>query len=78
MPAVRAAAAFAPTARSEKPSVERVSSHQQPAAAASAIRMPTLTGSPSPNRCGSRALPWIVRETACAGRAFWKPLTLSR
>src|SRR6185437_15762088 len=78
MPAVRAALGLAPTARSEKPNVDRVSNHQQPTAAAIAISRPALTGNDEPSRCGNRAVPWIVRDTACPEPDFWKPLVVSK
>ena len=50
MPAVRAAAGLAPTARSRKPMVLRESSHQTPSAAATARMMPTLKSRPAAER----------------------------
>ena len=75
MPAVRAASAFAPTARRRKPRVDRVSSHQQPTAAASARIRPECASS---NRFGNRAELCTVREIASVEFLFWKPLTVSR
>ena len=58
MPAVRAAAGLAPTARSRNPMVLLLSSHQTIAAAATASRIPRSIRSPL-NRCGNRAVPWM-------------------
>jgi cysteine sulfinate desulfinase/cysteine desulfurase-like protein len=56
IPAVREAAAFAPTARNRNPHVLRLSSHQIAAAAKSAMINPKFARNSEPKRCGRRAL----------------------
>jgi hypothetical protein len=71
MPAVRAAAGLAPTARSLNPSVLRSSSQAVPAAAASASSRPKCTRRSPPSRCGSRAVSLTFREIAWLNGGAW-------
>ena len=77
MPAVRAAAGFAPTARSRKPMVLRDITHHTRAAAAIASRMPMSKLRLPPSRCGNWALPSITL-LACGLPGCWMLCRLSR
>ena len=59
MPATRAALGFLPMLRNSKPVVVRFSSHQMPAAQASAMRKPALIRRCEPNSSGRCASPAI-------------------
>ncbi len=68
IPAVRDAAAFAPTARNRNPHVLRLSSHQMTAAAKRATINPRFARSSEPNKCGRRAL---IFTSGASGS--WRP-----
>ena len=68
IPAVRDAAAFAPTARNRNPHVLRLSNHQIAAAAKSAMINPRLARSSEPKRSGSRAL-----SLTSGASGSWRP-----
>ncbi len=75
MPAVRAANAFAPIALRLNPSVERESSHQQPATASRARISPEWTFSKITGSCAEM---WMGLVVASVEFGAWKPRTVSR